>query len=431
MDLSSKVAFNTLAQVAGRIINVVLGLLVTAFLTRFLGIEGYGNYVFITSAVLFFVAFSDLGLGTIGVREAIKKKKIAPPIFGNTLIVKLFLSLGALGILGILVVVLPQFADLRPATLVAGLVLIFLGLRTSAEVVFQTKLRLELTSLLQVLSTLILALGIWWFRNDLTLLWVMKFWVFGGFLTAVLGIIIATRLEKIDFRFDFSLAKNLFKEAFPLGLFFLTYSAYDHGIDSFMLKTFAGPEAVGLYGLSYKIHSNLILIAAYLMNSLFPLISQFQTRNKERLQRLYQKAFDLLFVLGFLGSVGILGLAPWAVKIIAGPNFAPSVLTLRILSIATFFAFLNHLAGYSLVALGKQKTLLKIALLALLTNISFNWLLIPRFSFYGAAFVTVSTEALVFGLSFTFLSRKMNLKIIPFSFFQTTKEIVAKRGKIL
>lgn len=430
MEITSRITFNTLAQIAGRIINVVLGLLVTAFLTRFLGIEGYGNYVFITSAVLFFAAFSDLGLGTIGVREAIKKKKIAPPIFGNTLIVKLFLSLGALGILRILVVVLPQFADLRPATLVAGLVLIFLGLRTSAEVVFQTKLRLELTSLLQVLSTLILALGIWWFRNDLTLLWVMKFWVFGGFLTAILGIAMAIRLAKIDFRFDFSLAKNLFKEAFPLGLFFLTYSAYDHGIDSFMLKTFAGPEAVGLYGLSYKIHSNLILIAAYLMNSLFPLISQFQTRNKERLQRLYQKAFDLLFVLGFLGSVGILGLAPWAVKIIAGPNFAPSVLTLRILSIATFFAFLNHLAGYSLVALGKQKTLLKIALLALATNVFFNWLLIPRFSFYGAAFVTVLTEALVFALSSAYLSTKMNLRIAPTSFLQTAKELVVKKGKI-
>lgn len=430
METTSRITFNTLAQVAGRIINVVLGLLVTAFLTRFLGAEGYGNYVFITSAVLFFVAFSDLGLGTIGVREATKQKKITAKIFGNTLVAKLLLSLGTLGIFGILVVALPQFVGLHPVALVAGLVLIFLSLRTSAEVVFQTKLRLELTSLLQVLSTFILASGIWWFRNDLTLLWVMKFWVFGGFLTAILGIAMAIRLVKIDFRLDFSLAKNLFKEAFPLGLFFLTYSAYDHGIDSFMLKTFAGPEAVGLYGLPYKIHSNLILVAAYLMNSLFPLISSYQVQSRERLQRLYQKAFDLLFILGILGALGIFGLAPFAVRIIAGADFTPSILTLRILSLATFFAFLNHLTGYSLVALGRQKTLLKIALLALITNITFNWLLIPRFSFYGVAFVTVLTEALVFALSSTYLSTKMNLRIAPISLLQTAKELVAKKAGI-
>lgn len=430
MNPSSKIAFNTAAQVVGRVINVILGLLVTAFLTRFLGASGYGDYVFITSAVLFFVAFSDLGLGTIGVREASREKKTASRIFGNALLIKLLLSFGTLGILGILVVALPQFSGLHPAALTAGLVLVFLGLRTSAEVIFQTKLRLELTSLLQVLSTLILFLGIWWFKDGLTLLWVMKLWVFGAMATAVLGIILASRLVKIDLRLDLSLAKKLFKEALPLGLFFLSYSAYDRGIDSFMLKTFVDSKAVGFYGLSYKIHSNLILAAAYLMNSLFPMISGFQTREKEKLQQLYQKAFGLLFSLGILGSLGILVLAPWAVRIIAGADFTPSILTLRILSLATFFAFLNHLTGYSLVALGRQKTLLKIAILALLTNVVFNWLLIPRFSFYGAALVTVLTEALVFGLSFTFLSRKMNLRVVPFSFFQTAKELVAKRGRI-
>ena len=412
MNLSSKIVFNTLAQIVGRAINVILGLLVTAFLTRFLGASGYGDYVLVTSAALFFVAFSDLGLGTIGVREASKEKRAAAKIFGDTLTIKLLLSLGSLGFLGALGLTLPQFAELRSEILVAGLVLIFLGLRTSAEVVFQTKLRLELTSLLQVLSTLILVLGIWWFKDDLNLLWVIKLWVFGALATGISGIILASRLAKIDLQFDLSLTKRLFKEALPLGLFFLTYSAYDRGIDSFMLKAFVGSKAVGFYGLPYKIHSNLILVAAYLMNSLFPMLSGFRNWEKEKLQRLYQKAFGLLFALGFLGALGILALAPWAVRIIAGSNFVPSVLALRILSLATFFAFLNHLTGYALVALGKQRTLLKIALLVLFTNIIFNWLLIPRFSFYGAALVTVLTEAVVFILSSTFLSKRMNLSII-------------------
>jgi len=411
MSLSSKIAVNTFAQVVGRMANIALGLLITAFLTRFLGASGYGDYVFVTSTVLFFVAFSDLGLGTIGVREASKNEKAAPQIFANTLLTKLFLSFGAFVVFSVLAVILAQFTGLRSAALVAGLVLVFLSLRTSAEVIFQTKLRLELTSLLQVLSTLILILGIWLFRSQLSLFLVMKFWVFGALITGVSGIILANRLAKITWSPNLPLSRRLFKEALPLGLFFLTYSAYDHGVDSFMLKTFIGAKAVGFYGLPYKIHSNLILVAAYLMNSLFPMLSGLQADRKEKLQLIYQKALGLLLVLGTLGTLGTLVLAPLVVRIIAGPDFIPSVLALRILSLATFFAFLNHLTGYTLVALGKQKTLLKIALLALLTNIAFNWLLIPRFSFYGAAVVTVLTEALVFILSSTSLARRMNLKI--------------------
>lgn len=411
MNFSSKIAFNTLAQVAGRMISVGLGLLITASLTRFLGAKGYGDYVFITSFVLFFVALSDLGLGTIGVREASRERKTAPQTFGNTLSVKLLLSFVALGILAILVVVLPQFAGLRPVALVAGLVLVFLGLRTSAEIVFQTKLRLEMTSLLQVLSTLILALGIYLLKSRLTLLKVVEFWVLGALFSGVLGIILASRLAKIDLRLNLFLIKRLIKEALPLGLFFLTYSAYDRGIDSFMLKSLVGSTAVGFYGLSYKIHSNLILVAAYLMNSLFPLISSYQNQSRQKLTSLYRQAFGVLFVLGLLIAIATWLLAPLVIEIIGGGEFQVSVLALQILSLATFFAFLNHLTGYSLVALGKQRTLLKIALLALLTNIVFNWLLIPRFSFYGAAFVTVITEGLVFVFSSVFLFRRMNLKV--------------------
>lgn len=411
MNFSSKIAFNTLAQVAGRMISVGLGLLITASLTRFLGAKGYGDYVFITSFVLFFVALSDLGLGTIGVREASRERKTAPQTFGNTLSVKLLLSFVALGILAILVVVLPQFAGLRPVALVAGLVLVFLGLRTSAEIVFQTKLRLEMTSLLQVLSTLILALGIYLLKSRLTLLKVVEFWVLGALFSGVLGIILASRLAKIDLRLNLFLIKRLIKEALPLGLFFLTYSAYDRGIDSFMLKSLVGSTAVGFYGLSYKIHSNLILVAAYLMNSLFPLISSYQNQSRQKLTSLYRQAFGVLFVLGLLIAIATWLLAPLVIEIIGGGEFQVSVLALQILSLATFFAFLNHATGYTLVALGKQKALLRIALLALLTNIVFNWLLIPRFSFYGAAFVTVITEGLVFVFSSVFLFRRMNLKV--------------------
>jgi len=85
------------------------------------------------------------------------------------------------------------------------------------------------------------------------------------------------------------------------------------------------------------------------------------------------------------------------------------VLVLRILVFATFIAYFNHLTGYSLIALGKQKVSLIVAIIALVWNVSLNLIFIPRYSYLAAAAITIATEGLVLILTSVYLARKFNL----------------------
>ncbi len=429
MKLGSRVFFNTISQIVARGIVILVSLLTTAALTRLVGASGYGDYVFITSFVLIFVSLSDLGVTTIAVRETAKKRGEVKVIFSNVLSLRLFISFGLFLLLNLAILVLPQFRALRQPAFFASFVLFFLTLRTTSQGVFQAFLRLDLSSYLEIFAAVffLLALGgVLGMRKAVSLNWLMAFWLGGALLSGFLGWFLSQRFVSFRLRLSRPMASSLVREALPLGLYLLLYSVYDRGIDSFLLKTYADSAAVGYYGLAYKIHGNLILGAAFLMNSLFPVISSLDT---VPLKKAFEKTFTILLLTGASILVGGLIFSPLVIKIIAGSSFNPSILVLRILLGATFLAYLNHLAGYLMIAAGRQKKLFSFSLVALALNLVLNLIFIPRYSFLAAAVVTVLTELAVFLLTQSFLRRQLNLKYSFSSLTANLKLLFFKKQK--
>ena len=70
------------------------------------------------------------------------------------------------------------------------------------------------------------------------------------------------------------------------------------------------------------------------------------------------------------------------------------------------FAYVGHLVGFTLIAKGKQKTVLIAGVISLIVNIGGNLALIPYFGIEGAAWVTVLTEMVATVLMSVFLLRK-------------------------
>jgi O-antigen/teichoic acid export membrane protein len=91
-------------------------------------------------------------------------------------------------------------------------------------------------------------------------------------------------------------------------------------------------------------------------------------------------------------------LAPLMVRILAGNDFGMSVVVLRILLVAMAFSYVEHLIGFTLIAKGGQKIMLKLGLVALVVNIVGNVIAIPRYGIVGAAVVTGLTEAVACSL---------------------------------
>lgn len=411
MEQGKRVIFNTFSQLFNRGLVVAASILTTAVLTRTLGTSVFGDYIFITSFVLIFVGLSDLGTSVIGVREASLHNERKFEIFSNILGLRLLFSLIIFICFNLLIFVLPQFNGLRTPVLIASFVFPFIVLRTTFQAVLQTYLRLDLSSLLEVIASVfsLFLLGvIFYLRKSLNLDILVIFWLVSTLISSIAGYFISKRFLRINMSFNKNVIVGIFKNSVPLGLYLMIYSIYDKGIDSFLLKTFSSSEAVGYYGLAYKIYGNFLFGAGFLMNSLFPIISSLKAE-KVKLSTLFKKTFSILLLAGILVLVMGYIFSPLIVNIISGSAFLVSSSILRILLFAALISFLNHLTGFFLISLNEQKYLLLFSIVSLVTNLVLNVIFIPRYSFWAAAVVTVMTETTILLLTTGFLKRKHNL----------------------
>lgn len=427
----SRVLINVVSQALSRGVIVIVSLFTTAVLARLFGTEGYGNYVFISSFTLLFIGLTDFGTTIVSIREASVKKEEAVKIFGSTFVLRLFLSLTLFLFFNLLVIFLPQFTGLREPALIASLVLPFLVLRTTSQGILQTFLRLDLASFTEVFASIIFLIFLilyYFLFKTASLSLLMTFWALSALFSGFLALFFSSKYLCLKPSWHFSTVKKIFKEAAPLGIYLLVYSVYDRGIDSFIIKTFNGSQAVGFYGLAYKIHGNLILGAAFLMNSLFPLLSSYKQKF-DQLKAVYVKAFTILLFSGFFLLISFFVFAPLVINIIGGKEFEPSILVLRILLGATFFSYLNHLTGFFLVALDDQKMLLRFSLVSFLFNLIFNLIFIPRYSYVAAALITILTEIIIFVLTKNYLENKFGLVYNWQIFLQNTKKLFREKDK--
>jgi O-antigen/teichoic acid export membrane protein len=366
---------NTFTQILGRVFSLVCSLILTVALTRPFGETGYGVYVFVSTLVLLFGTVSDWGTNIIAVRE-VSRRQFSNSGFFGILIFRLLLSVLATVVLNVLVRVNPSWESYILPVTVASLVLVFLSLKTSFAILFQSTLRLDLMAWVDAFSSGSFLFLVWLILlkgADLTL--VFWAWVFATFFSFVLALYLARDLWRFE-GLNWAPVGRLVKEALPTGLLLLVFSAYNR-LDVVILQHFSGDAAVGIYGLSYKIYENALLLAAFVMNSLFPVLAgAFGQKTNKDLQVSYQRTFSVLLALALTASTGMF-LFSAVVVYMGGVGFSDSGAVLRILALGLIFSYMNHLTGYSLIAFGRQRISLLIACAALLLNLVVNFLLFP------------------------------------------------------
>jgi O-antigen/teichoic acid export membrane protein len=134
----------------------------------------------------------------------------------------------------------------------------------------------------------------------------------------------------------------------------------------------------------------LIQPAYFYVNSIFPIMSS----NQKGKRRIFVISLGLILVGLVVIIGGVMVLAPWMINVLAGSQYASAASVLRILVWGCAFTYFGHLIGFTLIARGGQKKMLTVGIIGLVFNVVANLILIPRQGMYGAARVTVATEAL-------------------------------------
>jgi O-antigen/teichoic acid export membrane protein len=377
--------------------------LTTGLLTRGLGLKVYGDFILITSLLIFFDTLADFGSKIIGVREASKQvdEKDKLSVWVNMAIVRILVAVVSFGVGIIFIFNWSDLVMVRGAAVVAFAMILLTSIAGSLEIVWQTKQRMAEKVVVEVLFPTVFLIGFWVYGAKLGLIGVFYLYLIARIVTLGLGVF---RLN-IYFNFklvDKKLMLKLLNLSYPMGIYLLLFTAYDRAIDATMISRFLGKPEVAMYGLSYKIYGALLQPAYFLMNSLFPILSS----NVEGKRNLFWKSLLIMTLSATLLILGVQIFAPTMINLLGGNEFLGSISVLRLLIVAVFFSYIGHLFGFSLISKNGQKEMVLLGVVVLIFNFIANLWAIPRFGMMGAAGVTVLSEAWAMVLMGMFLYKK-------------------------
>ncbi|PIU01418.1 hypothetical protein COT68_03335, partial [bacterium (Candidatus Torokbacteria) CG09_land_8_20_14_0_10_42_11] len=289
--------------------------------------------------------------------------------------------------------------------LIDSLAFFLLSFRHVFDGLFFQKLKTIRLSIAEIFGRLLtlglVLLAIWQKKSLLSIVWAVAW---GNLLQSVLVYLFTLPYAKIRLQADFRLWKYIFNCSWPLALsmvFNLIYFKFDTIILSLMK-----PEAdVGIYGAAYKILELLIAFPVLFCGLVLPQFAFYRKSDPARFQRIFQKSFDFL-VLGTIPlMIFVFFFAPQIIHLVSGPDFEPAILVLRILSLAIGIIFLAALPAHLIVALDQQKKMIWGYLAGAIFAVALDLIIIPFYSYIGAAITTILVEAIILAWSFS-LARK-------------------------
>jgi O-antigen/teichoic acid export membrane protein len=326
----------------------------------------------------------------------VDEKKVLNNLFGLRLVsIILFMAVAPL-----VAFFLPYSLAIKTGILIAATSFIFPALSQVLIGLFQKKLKMGKAVLAENISRIILIIGIYLsihFNYGLNgILWASVISAATNFLISYL-----LALEFIGLRPSFhkQLWLDTISKSWPLAITIVLNLLYLK-TDTLILSLVKSPAEVGLYGAAYRIIDVLSTLPFMFAGIILPLLTAYWfEQKKETFNKTLQKSFDLMAILSLPIISGTLILARPAVVLVAGEEFAPSGLILKILIFAILAIFLGCMFAHAVVAIDQQKRMIKYYLFVSLSSILLYLILIPKFSYLGAASATVYSEVVIAILS--------------------------------
>ena len=396
MTLTKTIARNTLWQIIGKIIGTILGVIMIAVLTRYLGQEGFGRYATAVAFMQFFAVLIDFGLYLVCLREISAQPEKENFIVSNVFTIRFFSAIIFLGGGALLIFAFPYSADIKWSAVIVAVAFLFISLVQILTTVFQKYLKMGQVALAEVINRLgLLAVVVLFvvFKGHLpALLWSN---VFGGLLYFVMLWWLIKKFVKIRWAFDFCYWKIIWKKAWPIGLGVALNLVYFRA-DTIILSLYRPAADVGIYSAPYRMLEILTTFPHMFMGLVTPILTTaWLAKNLDRFRSIMQKTLDFFMILIITMVLGAMPLAQQVMLLISGPEFIASGEILPILMLATALIFLGVLFTYTLVILEKQTAMLKYFFISAAVSLIGYFIFIPRYSYFGAAWVTVAIEGFI------------------------------------
>lgn len=397
-----RLAKNSAAPLIGQFFNRAVDLVFAAFVLRLLGVTGNGEYAVAVVAWVYLKTVSDFGLSVLVTREAARNPERSGQLLGASTLLRIVVLAALIPIAAAYAVGGMHLFDLsRNSAIAIGLLTLSIlpGSYTEGiNSIFNARERMELPAAMNVFTNLSRA------GFGLAAL-AAGFGVIGLAAVALLTTTLTTgafhiALRHINVRPIWSLpraqARWLIAISWPLLLNALLLNVFFRA-DVFIIQASKGDHALGVYDAAYKFVNTVLLLPQYFTLAVFPILSRYAAANHNRLLDSYELLLKFMMIIAWPVALGTMAIAPILIRILGGEAFLPdSAVALRILIWFVLGSYVNSIVQYVLVAVNHQRAITGAFAIASVFNIGANALLVPLFSYHGAAAVTVATEVVLF-----------------------------------
>ncbi len=412
--LGITVAKHTAIQTIGRVLSLLIALLTFPVLTRYFGPEQYGYLATATSFLYIFNMLSGLGVFDMVSRE-LPLSSDKNRFFGEVVGFKLILSLAG-GLLAMGTVWLTSAPSIvKIAVTIGAFAFSFQSFIALFAAFFQVRLDTKYLAIGDVTNKLmigVMALLTWFF--SLSLGFFMVGYVLGiGFNMLYLW---TKARQQLPFRIQFNARSwpRLWKLSWPFFTINIITFIYFRA-DTLLLSVFKTPFDVGIYGAAYKLLEVFISFPGLFTNLMTPLFTRMIAKKEtERFTSVFQQSIHALSLVVFPMIFFTVSTAPFIIVFTAGEEFRAAAPILRILIVATGVIFFANLASAGVAAVNQQKAMVRYSAAAAIGACILYLILIPRFSYFGAAFATLAVETFVLAAMLKLVGQKIPL-ILPVS----------------
>lgn len=386
---------NTSWLMGEKILRIVVGLFIGIWVARYLEPEQFGLFSYAQSFVGLFTALATFGLDGIVIRELVKDEGKREVLLGTAFGLKVVGAISVLFLLAVAVSFTSNDDFTNKLIFIIASATIFQSFNV-IDFYFQSKVLSRYVVYSNVVSLLISSIvKIVLILNEAPLIafaWVV---FFDSFILA-LGFIyfyLQNNLSLKKWKFSKEISYSLLKDSWPLILSGMVAAIYMK-IDQIMIKEMLGSEAVGQYAAAVKLSEAWYFIPVILASSLFPAILNAKENNEALYYERLQKLYDLMVWMAIAIAIPMTFLSDWIINLLYGEAYMQAGSVLMIHIWAGIFVFLGVASSKWFIAENLQKYSFYRALAGAIINIILNFILIPKFSIYGAAFATLISQAI-------------------------------------
>ena len=388
------ILINTVTQTAVRVVMLFVTLLSVKLLTNYLGVAGVGDYNTITTYLNFFLMIAELGLFSVTVREISRTPEKEGSILSNVLGVRIAISL-LVTILSVILVFCTHYSTNIKYGVLAASGFLFLNLIASVyDMALQHRLKMQFSALAELISKLISVIAlivIITYRGNF--LWVAGTIALSGLLILFFKWLFTIRFVRFRPSYNREIGRWLIRMAWPLGLVMIVNNLF-FKLDTLMLFVIHGSVAVGIYSVAFKVLEVTVFIGSYFASALKPGLSQ-STSNRQAISNIVNRGWEIMLIVALPIAAGSAIFAREIVIFLSNIDFVSGAFSLAILSLSLPIMYINSVLIEVLIARDERKTLIIISVGMLIFNFIANLILIPIYSYNGAAVVNFATQLLL------------------------------------